>query len=96
MKKKYEKPVIFAESFALVEHISALCNVEFGKPNIRDATSCSYTVDGENLFYGGLVTDCNSLYSLPYVAGIPVQETPMVICYNTGFANAESNSFAGS
>lgn len=54
MKKKYQKPVLFAESFQLVDSIAANC----GKGDhstasthpYQSATACTYTDGGMTLF----------------------------------------------
>lgn len=41
MKREYTKPLIFAESFELAEHIAGPC-ANLGKANYRNAVDCSY------------------------------------------------------
>ena len=54
MKKSYQKPALFAESFELMEHISGACGEITGRASYRDAGSCHYNVeDGKVLFVGG-------------------------------------------
>lgn len=57
MKKPYEKPALFAESFALVEHIATPCDGAnaFGTPvNAQDASGCGFQYKDTDDYYPGL------------------------------------------
>lgn len=52
MRKPYQKPELYAESFRLVEHISSVCgNARYHSvSNSVDQYSCSFEFDDELLF----------------------------------------------
>lgn len=59
MKREYQKPMLYGESFELAEHITSPCS-PMGKANHRSADSCGYdNGDGEVVFLDG-VTKCTS------------------------------------
>ena len=49
MKKPYQKPVLFAESFQLVEHISSPCD-NLGRASYQTADACHYDAGDANGF----------------------------------------------
>ena len=56
MKKSYQKPALFAESFQLVEHIADGCKIGDGAgANMGDPSVCVYTSGNISLF----TNDCN-------------------------------------
>ena len=55
MKKNYETPALFAESFLLTEHIAA-CDI-LGKPNSPSPDSCTYSFEST----GGII----ELFTVP-------------------------------
>ena len=61
MKKPYNKPRMYAETFELVEHI-ANCAVKSGSypATYRDRTSCSYTDGDVTLFNNTGVNGCTN------------------------------------
>ncbi len=63
MRKAYEQPKLFAESFELLEHISACTGYTDQIPNLTSARSadagCSYYHDGVYLFIG-TTGDCDT------------------------------------
>ena len=53
MKKTYQKPLVFAEQFALYEHISTGCADTYkhsGEANFSGRSSCSFIASGLTLF----------------------------------------------
>ena len=51
MKKAYEKPMLLAESFALVEHVAAGCKTGDGaNATYLDADACVYYSDDISVF----------------------------------------------
>lgn len=55
MKKPYEKPTLYAERFALVEHIATPCEGAdiLGKPTAGDYQSCSFQYKENDSFFPG-------------------------------------------
>ena len=52
MKKAYEKPRVYVESFELLEHIaSCKANQDITSVTYRDGSSCNYTDANLTLFY---------------------------------------------
>ena len=49
MKKPYQKPSLFAESFRLVEHIAGPCD-NVGRASYQNASSCHYDAGDANGF----------------------------------------------
>ena len=64
MKKQYQKPRLFAESFELLEHIAS-CAVGDGitDATYRDRSSCSYTDGDVTLFNSTGVNGCANNYA---------------------------------
>ena len=66
MKKKYEKPGLYIESFALSQAIALNCNLghkrdegTLGEPNYGDSMSCGWKgPDGKNYWTSDLVNKC--------------------------------------
>ena len=63
MKKPYDKPRMYAETFQLLEHISS-CAVQTGThpATYRDGTSCSYS-DGDITIFNNGVNGCENNYA---------------------------------
>ncbi|MBR0066603.1 MAG: hypothetical protein IJQ00_03320, partial [Kiritimatiellae bacterium] len=61
MKKAYEKPILYAESFELMEHVAGDCAVNdgFAGAHWRDPGSCRYDLIAE----GGAATGQALFYS---------------------------------
>lgn len=95
LKKPYEKPALYAESFRLVEHISSLCAGTYGQAKQADALTCVYMIGDEAMFYSGSGVACTSSDSPGYDADFSNKE-PFVICYNGLFNGNETQAFAGS
>ena len=52
MKKTYTKPMLYAESYELVEHISSCkANQDITTVTYRDGNACTYTDANLTLFY---------------------------------------------
>ncbi len=60
MKKVYQKPSFYAETFQLVEHVAS-CNAgeSITTVNYRDKTSCSYQDNDVIIFLDG-VSNCQT------------------------------------
>lgn len=97
MKKPYSKPELYAESFRLVEHISAICEGTRGKANSQDALSCTYDAGSdEGLFYSGMPSgSCYSPNSPGYDEDA-AELTPFINCYLGLFNGNETMAFASS
>lgn len=83
MKKTYQKPAMYAESFRLTEHISSGCSPSPTGPqepkygNFNNSKDCVYYLaDGLTLFNTGS-QDC----LIPVDPGAGIVEN----CYNLGF-----------
>ena len=63
MKKTYSKPVLYAERFELLEHISS-CKVGGNSVSVtyRDGNSCTYTDANLTLFYSSNKGCTNGYY----------------------------------
>ena len=49
MKKVYEKPMLYAESYELVEHVAGGCALDgMNTPTHRDLDSCGFRVNGSS------------------------------------------------
>lgn len=60
MRKVYEKPQLFAESFELTEHIGQNCNPDvFSLTTHRNSSDCYVDFDGLHLFMSDTKQDCN-------------------------------------
>ena len=97
MKKPYMKPLIYAETFALTEHISESCGLA-GKANQGNALSCTFD-QGNNAyaFYEGLTTGNICTVKVPYDTGIPaelVDPVPSIECYIGTFDGNTGGTFA--
>lgn len=90
MKKAYQKPVLFAENFQLVEHISEGCGLNTGTytPNQGTAWTCSVTdAGGTTLFMEG-AEKCNVEGSNALDPNLPEIDELVAallggVCYNT-------------
>ncbi len=59
MRKAYEQPKLYAESFELLEHISACSGYAPGLTTARSADAgCSYDFDGVKLFSSDFGNNC--------------------------------------
>ena len=73
MKKKYKKPVFYAEPLVLTSSVAS-CN-DLGEANYADANNCSYSDRyGDVLFYGTtgtceIITDGYICYNTPNASG---------------------------
>ena len=95
MKKPYNKPRMYAETFQLLEHISS-CAVAPGETtvNYRDKNSCSYIEADIALFYNsgrGCLNNYSDMFSSPedFLASLDPEDSGG--CYNA-FSNG--NVFA--
>lgn len=77
MRKPYQKPELYAESFRLVEHISTGCvNARYNaKTNSGDGYTCYFDYGNEKLFLNVENTTCTS-YRDEEDLGAPFE------CYN--------------
>lgn len=61
MKKKYSKPMLFAETFELVEHIAA-CEGDLAYQTHHDQGKCAVTLSGKDgsggTIFTASITDC--------------------------------------
>lgn len=49
MKKIYEKPMLYAESYELVEHVAGGCGVdEMSTATLRSADQCGFKINGNS------------------------------------------------
>ncbi len=67
MKKDYQKPALYAESFVLAEHISSGCKVDshWGSGNgptfNENTTTCTYSLNyGDWQVFGGTLVSCGT------------------------------------
>ena len=77
MKKPYEKPMLYAESFTLVEHIASACEgaIDFGTPVNAQDMSCGFKLSESDPFFPGLTLFMNGslnceVEGMSYEAGI--------------------------
>ena len=81
MKQPYEKPMLYAECFALTEHIAG-CGI-YGKTNHTNARNCSFDIgNGLYAFYDGL-TKSGCSYGIDYDDTLVdlVDPYPAIECY---------------
>lgn len=65
MKKPYQKPLVYVETFELLEHIaSCKANQDVTSVTYRDGNTCTYTDANVTLFYN---SDCKNEYYDPGV-----------------------------
>lgn len=85
MKKAYEKPVLYKESFQLMEHIAGNCIVNdgFAGAHHRRIEDCSYTDDNLELFYSAGNGCDMSLYPDDVTPGDGALEKIGIACYNS-------------
>ena len=57
MRKPYEKPALYAESFELVEHISA-CESDLAYSTQHDSTSCAVVLSEGGVIFTAAITGC--------------------------------------
>lgn len=88
MRKTYQKPHIYAESFDLVEHIAGPCGgtasaVEYFQVNVRDSEHCTFIdlYDDPNIV---LFTDSDSRCNDKWPADFQYSD---IKCYNNMTAN---------
>ena len=95
MKKPYMKPLIYAETFTLTEHISESCGLA-GKANQGNAHSCSFDLgNNATAFYDFTSQTCS--YKVAYDEGIPtdlVDPVPSIGCYIGTFDGNPGGTFA--
>lgn len=61
MRKVYEEPRLYAESFELLEHISACTGYAPGLTTLRSADAgCAYEFDGVKLFSSSFGNKCDT------------------------------------
>ena len=64
MKRAYEKPRVYVETFELLEHIaSCKANQDYTKVTYRDGHSCAYSDANVSLFYPGVTGCVNEYYN---------------------------------
>lgn len=90
MKKLYEKPCVYVESFELLEHISS-CAVKTGETtvNYREKSSCSYIEADIAIFHDssrGCLNNYSSMFTSPedFLASLDPEDGGG--CYNA-FSN---------
>lgn len=79
MKKAYNKPELFVESFQLTQSIASTCSVEWGgntlgKPGHNDQTSCGWDM-GNMVMWTESVAQCTTK--------IDEATEAFGLCYNT-------------
>lgn len=78
MKRVYTKPMLFAESFELTEHIAGGCATdELGIPNLRDLTTCGLKINGQDAVAFQTEGICHDWYNED------LGEWVGLYCYNT-------------
>ena len=86
MKKPYVKPFVYAESYALMEHVALNCvvNDDFQGAKHRNANDCAYVDDNLALFVNDSKGCDTGLFSFaglePSVENLPAIG---VECYNS-------------
>ena len=92
MKKQYQKPVLYAETFALVEHIARCAppNAEYDRANYGDINSCGFNIGAPG---SGMTLFGNDNCALaPFLTDYSMQgaKDAGFQCYNSFFDMAAS------
>lgn len=100
MKKVYTKPLVYAETFELLEHVAGDCLVNDGFAGAlhRSSTTCGYRDKNVTLFSGD-VGDCAMAESMFSFAGVSMPTTAEAAnaalaalhmeCYNSFLATGQ-------
>ncbi len=79
MKKVYEKPMLYAESYELVEHVAGGCALDgMNSPTHRDLDHCGFKVNGNSAI--AFQKDSVCLGWIDPFFNEPIDD---VFCYNT-------------
>ncbi|MCQ2448897.1 MAG: hypothetical protein MJ132_01725 [Clostridia bacterium] len=82
MKKKYTKPDLYFESFRLSANIATCSQHDFGKSNLADMNSCSFT------FYG-----VGNAFLIDSICDFTTQNGGLeMLCYHTAPSESLFNS----
>lgn len=85
MKRTYTTPLVYAESYELMEHVATGCSVNdgFAGARARKASDCAYVNDNMALFYDSSKNCDTSMFDK---WGLPHNEQSLVemniACYN--------------
>ena len=80
MKKTYEKPMLFAESFELAEHVAGTCYLDsMNTPTHRSVLSCGFRVNGDSAIAFQDPDICRGWFDPLF----PDQPLDDVFCHNT-------------
>ena len=80
MKKVYEKPMLYAESYELVEHVAGGCALDgMNSPTHRDLDHCGFRVNGKS----GAIAFQNAAVCEGWIDPFFGQPIDDVFCYNT-------------
>lgn len=78
MKRVYAKPMLFAESFELAEHIAGTCATDaMSEANLRDLVSCGLKIGGQDAVAFQSENICYGWYNED------LEEWVDVYCYNS-------------
>lgn len=78
MKRVYSKPMLFAESYELAEHIAGTCGVDaMSQANLRDLVSCGLKINGQDAVAFQTEGICHDWYNED------LEEWVDIYCYNT-------------
>lgn len=79
MKKIYEKPMLYAESYELVEHVAGSCALDgMNQPTHRDLSQCGFEVNGGSAIAFQTKSVCLNWWNDDFDA--PLND---IFCYNT-------------
>ena len=77
MKKIYEKPMLYAESYELVEHVAGGCGVdEMSTATTRDLSQCGFHINGNSAVAFQTESICQGYWNDDF--GAPPDQT---FCY---------------
>ncbi len=80
MKKIYEKPMLYAESYELVEHVAGGCTLDgMSTATHRNADSCGFRVNGESTVAFEKQSVCVGWFDPLF----PDQPLDDIFCYNS-------------
>ncbi len=80
MKKIYEKPMLYAESYELVEHVAGNCYLDtMNTPTHRSLDNCGFKVNGDSAIAFQKSDVCKGWFD-PLFPEDPLDD---VFCHNT-------------
>ncbi len=80
MKKIYEKPMLYAESYELVEHVAGNCALDgMNTPTHRDVDTCGFRINGNSAIAFQKESVCTGWFDPLF----PDQPLDDIFCYNT-------------